>query len=63
MKMELENYVLVLLIISFSFFYFIGSWLNVSEAEMYINLLLTIAVVHFVMSKLITIKKKEEKTK
>ena len=41
--------------ISFGFFYIIASWLETAEA--YRDLLLTIAVVHFVMSKLITIKK------
>lgn len=56
--MKLKHYVLALLIISFGFFFIIASWLKTDEA--YRDLLLTIALVHFVMSKLISIKKKEE---
>jgi hypothetical protein len=58
MELKLEHYVIALFIISFGFFFIIASWLKTDEA--YRDVLLTIAVVHFVMSKLITIKKKEE---
>lgn len=57
MELKIEQYAVALLIISFGFFYIIASWLKTDEA--YRDLLLTIVVVHFVMSKLITIKKKE----
>ncbi|WP_067726578.1 hypothetical protein [Oceanobacillus damuensis] len=58
MELKLEYYVLALFILSFGFFFIIASWLKTDEA--YRDLLLTIAVLHFVMSKLITIKKIEE---
>ncbi|WP_262172779.1 hypothetical protein [Saccharococcus sp. Marseille-Q5394] len=58
MELKLEHYVIALLIISFGFFFIIASWLKTDEA--YRDVLFTIAVVHFVMSKLITIKKKEK---
>ena len=58
MELKLEHYVIALLIISFGFFLIIASWLKTDEA--YRDVLFTIAVVHFVMSKLITIKKKEK---
>lgn len=57
MELKLEHYVLVLIIISFLFYIAIGSWLTTEEA--YRDLLLTVAVIHFVMLKLIVIKKKE----
>jgi hypothetical protein len=57
MELKLEQYVLVLIIISFLFFISIASWLTTEEV--YRDFLLTIAVVHYVMSKLIVIKKKE----
>lgn len=60
MKLYIEHYVAILLLISFGFFYFITSVLT-GTSEPYRDLLITIAVVHFVMSKLITIKKNEEK--
>lgn len=59
MELKIEHYILALLIISIGFFIVIASWLKTEEA--YRDMLITIAVVHFVMSKLITIKKKEEK--
>lgn len=58
MEIKIEYYVLALLIISFGFFVIIASWLQTDEA--YRDMLLTIALVHFVMSKLVTIKKKGE---
>ena len=58
MELKLEYYVIVLLIISFGFFFIIASWLKTEDA--YRDVLFTIAVVHFVMSKLITIKKNEK---
>ena len=57
-ELKLEHYVITLLIISFGFFFLIAGWLSTAEA--YRDVLFTIAVVHFVMSKLITIKKKEK---
>jgi len=54
--MKIEVYVLTLLAVSFVFFYLVGSWLTTSIP--YTDFLLTIAVVHFVMSKLFEIKKK-----
>jgi len=50
----------ILLLISFGFFYVVTLWVGGAN-EPYRDLLLTIAVVHFVMTKLITIKKNEEK--
>lgn len=58
MELKLEHYVLVLIITSFIFYFVIGSWLTTEEA--YRDLLLTVAVIHYVMSKLIIIKKKEK---
>lgn len=61
MELKLEHYVLALIIISFSFFIAITSWFTTEEA--YRDLLLTIAVTHYVLSKLIVIKinnRKEE---
>ena len=60
MELYIEHYVVILLLISFGFFYAITSWFA-GTIEPYRDLLITIAVVHFVMSKLITIKKNEEK--
>ena len=60
MKLYIEHYVTFLLLISFGFFYIVTSLLTGTN-EPYRDLLITIAVVHFVMSKLITIKKSEEK--
>ena len=60
MKLYIEHYVTFLLLISFGFFYIVTFWLGGSN-EPYRDLLITIAVVHFVMLKLITIKKSEEK--
>jgi hypothetical protein len=57
-ELKLEHYVIALLIISFGFFFLIAGWLSTAEA--YRDVLFTVAVVHFVMSKLITIKKKEK---
>lgn len=58
MELKLEHYVIVLLIISFGFFFVFASWLKTDEE--YRDVLLTIVVVHFVMSKLITVKKKKQ---
>ena len=60
MELYIEHYVTILLLISFGFFYVITSWFTGTN-EPYRDLLITIAVVHFVMSKLITIKNNEEK--
>ena len=60
MKLYIEHYVVILLLISFGFFYVVTLWVGGAN-EPYRDLLLTIAVVHFVMTKLITIKKNEEK--
>ena len=60
MELYIEHYVIILLLISFGFYYAITSWFT-GTIEPYRDLLITIAVVHFVMSKLITIKKNEEK--
>lgn len=60
MKLYIEHYVTFLLLISIGFLYIVTTWLGGTN-EPYRDLLLTIAVVHFVMSKLITIKKSEEK--
>jgi hypothetical protein len=56
MELRAEHYVVVLLMISLGLFFYIGWWLKMDEAEAYKNLLLTIAVVHFVMSKIVAIK-------
>lgn len=58
MEVKIEYYVLGLLIISFMFFYIVASLIGGTN-EPYRDLLLTITVGHFVMSKLITIKKKK----
>ncbi|MBS4199198.1 hypothetical protein KHA93_05955 [Bacillus sp. FJAT-49732] len=58
MEVKIEYYVLGLLIISFMFFYIVASLLGGTNAP-YRDLLLTITVGHFVMSKLITIKKQK----
>lgn len=58
MELKLEHYVIALLIISFGFFFVFSSWLKTDEE--YRDVLLTITVVHFVMSKLITVKKKKQ---
>ncbi|MCG7345490.1 hypothetical protein MHZ92_15235 [Sporosarcina sp. ACRSL] len=58
MEVKLEQYIIALLVISFVFFILVASWLKTDEA--YRDLLFTIAMVHFVMSKLITIKKEIE---
>ncbi|MFZ3580243.1 hypothetical protein [Virgibacillus sp. DJP39] len=56
MDLKIEYYVLALLVISFGFFSTVAGFLG-GTSEAYRDFLLTIAVVHFVMSKLITIKK------
>ena len=56
MDLYIEHYVIILLLISFGFYYAITSWFA-GTIEPYRDLLITIAVVHFVMSKLITIKR------
>lgn len=60
MKLYVEHYVTFLPLISFGFFYIITSLLTGTN-EPYRDLLITLAIIHFVMSKLITIKKNEEK--
>lgn len=57
LKLKSEIYVGILLIISLTFFAIVASWLKTDNA--YTDMLLTIAVVHFVMSKLVSIDKKE----
>ncbi len=61
-KMELKiwHYILALLIISFGFFFIVATLLEGTN-EAYRDFLLTIAVVHFVMTKLITINKNKGK--
>lgn len=59
MRLYIEHYITILLLVSFGLF-FIGSWWMGVTNEPYRDLLLTIAVVHFVMWKLITIKKHEK---
>ncbi len=61
MKLYIEHYVTFLLLISFGFFYIITSLFTGGTDEPYRDLLITIAVVQFVMSKLITIKIDEER--
>ncbi|WP_194287297.1 hypothetical protein [Gracilibacillus oryzae] len=56
MELKLEYYVLALLIISFGFFFIVVTLLGGTD-QAYRDVLLTIAVVHFVMSKLITLKR------
>jgi uncharacterized membrane protein len=58
MEVKVWEYVLALLIISYLFFATVATLLGGTN-EGYRDFLLTIAVVHFVLSKLITIKKKE----
>ncbi|MDR4885990.1 hypothetical protein RGU12_00330 [Fredinandcohnia sp. QZ13] len=60
MNLRVEQYVAMLLLISFGTFFLLGTWLGGTN-EPYRDFLLTFTVVHFVMWKLITIKKKEEK--
>jgi hypothetical protein len=56
MEVKIEYYVLGLLTISFIFFNIVAYFMG-GVNEPYRDLLLTIAVGHFVMSKLIVIKK------
>lgn len=56
MELKIGYYVSALLVISFAFFATVAGFLG-GTSEAYRDFLLTIAVVHFVMSKLITIKK------
>ncbi|NLP51653.1 hypothetical protein [Bacillus sp. RO1] len=58
MELKMEYYVLLLLLSSFVFFYTVVPLFGGSN-EAYRDFLLTIAVIHFVMLKLITIKKGE----
>ncbi|MBP3950249.1 hypothetical protein [Bacillus suaedae] len=55
MELKMGQYVLVLFTISFAFFYVSVGMILDGTNEAYRDFLLTIAVVHFVMSKLITI--------
>lgn len=57
LKLKPEIYVGILLIISLTIFIIVGSWLKTNNA--YTDMLLTIAVVHFVMSNLVSIENKE----
>ncbi|RTQ95082.1 hypothetical protein [Lysinibacillus telephonicus] len=59
MQLYIEHYIAFLLLISFGFFY-ITTALFTGTNEPYRDLLITIAVVHYVMSKLITIKTYEK---
>lgn len=59
MKLNPGAYIVMLLTISFSFFYVICAiWMKTDQP--YTDLLLTIAVAHLVLSKLVTIQKIEE---
>ncbi|WP_100333577.1 hypothetical protein [Bacillus alkalisoli] len=60
MELKIWHYVLALLIISFGFFFIVATLLE-GKNEAYRDFLLTIAVVHFVMTKLITINKNKGK--
>ncbi|RLQ92233.1 hypothetical protein [Planomicrobium sp. Y74] len=60
MQLDILYYVLALLVISFAFFATVAGFLG-GTTEPYRDFLLTIAIVHFVMSKLVTIKKIKEK--
>ena len=60
MNLRIEQYVAILLLISFGSFFILASLIGGTN-EPYRDLLLTFAVVHFVMWKLITIRKNEEK--
>ncbi|TYS58103.1 hypothetical protein FZC76_05145 [Sutcliffiella horikoshii] len=53
--LKAHQYVIILLIVSFVFFSLNANWMPSNNP--YTDFLLTIAVGHFVMSKLITIKK------
>ena len=57
MELKVVSYVFALLFISFIFFFVVASWLKTDDA--YTDMLLTIALVHFVMSKLVIIKREE----
>ncbi|ALC90540.1 hypothetical protein AM500_12640 [Bacillus sp. FJAT-18017] len=56
MELKSEYYVLTLLVISFVFFWTFATFLEGTN-QAYRDFLLTVAVVHLVMSKLITIEK------
>lgn len=56
MQLDILYYVLALLVISFAFFATVAGFLG-GTSEPYRDFLLTIAIVHFVMSKLVTIKR------
>ncbi|THE09147.1 hypothetical protein E1I69_23510 [Bacillus timonensis] len=60
MYLRIEQYVAILLLLSFGAFFLLASWMGGTN-EPYRDLLLTFAVVHFIMWKLITIKQNEEK--
>ncbi|UAL46048.1 hypothetical protein [Sutcliffiella horikoshii] len=60
MELKMEYYVLMLITVSFIFFYTVVHLFEGTN-EAYRDFLLTIAVIHFVMAKLITIKKREVK--
>lgn len=55
MEMKMQYYVPALLVVSFVFFYIVATLLGGTN-EAYRDYLLTIAVFHFVLSKLIKIK-------
>ncbi|TYS68118.1 hypothetical protein FZC76_10225 [Sutcliffiella horikoshii] len=59
MELKMEYYVLLLIMVSFVFFYAVVPLFGGTN-EAYRDYLLTIALIHFVMLKLITIKKGEE---
>jgi hypothetical protein len=58
MEVRMDYYILFLLISSFGFFYFLTMLFGGTE-EAYRDYLLTIALFHFVLSKLVTFKKEE----
>ena len=53
LKMKVDLYIIVLLVISIVFFFIVGGWLKTENP--YTDFLLTIAVVHFVVSKFLSV--------
>ena len=59
MKLYIEHYIAAIILISFGFFYILTTFFMETN-EPYRDLLITIAVVHLVMMKLVTIKNNKE---
>lgn len=53
LKMKVDLYIIVLFVISILFFSIVGTWLNINNE--YTDFLLTIAVVHYIMSKFLSV--------